>query len=195
MKTARLFALGLAVSAAFALPASAGADKKTDKATTKAKAAVYCPVMPKDEITDTSKATKVSHGGKDYYLCCAGCEGAWKKSPAKFARLSDLRADLRAVESKAAALKAEIAATEQGGAVTDAPRTEAVKTSVATDAVYCAIRGEPLASPAAAKGTALVNGKTYYFCCPGCEKKFNTDTARFSAEADQRAAARSASTK
>ena len=23
------------------------------------------------------------------------------------------------------------------------------------------------------------NGKTYYFCCPGCDKKFKADPAKF----------------
>ena len=33
--------------------------------------------------------------------------------------------------------------------------------------------------PAKAKGSSEYQGRTYYFCAPGCKKKFDAEPARF----------------
>ena len=33
--------------------------------------------------------------------------------------------------------------------------------------------------PAKAAGSSQYNGKTYYFCAPGCKKKFDADPAKY----------------
>jgi YHS domain-containing protein len=60
--------------------------------------------------------------------------------------------------------------------------------------VFCAVRGSAIPSAAKAAGKAAFNGKTYYFCCAGCEEAFTKEPARFAAEADKRGAAAAAAT-
>ncbi|RYG85683.1 MAG: YHS domain-containing protein [Alphaproteobacteria bacterium] len=65
------------------------------------------------------------------------------------------------------------------------------KTSVAASSeLHCAITDEGIASVKDAAGSEVYNGKTYYFCCPGCVTKFKADPAKYAVDADKRAAAR-----
>lgn len=68
---------------------SAAQTKKPTKAPTKIK----CAVMTKDEV-DIAKATKdkmyADYKGRRYYFCCAGCPGAFKANPAKYAKNESL---------------------------------------------------------------------------------------------------------
>ena len=56
--------------------------------------------------------------------------------------------------------------------------------------LHCAITGEDIESVAKAAGKSELNGKTYYFCCAGCIKKFDSDKAKYAKLADEAAAAR-----
>ena len=46
------------------------------------------------------------------------------------------------------------------------------------DKTKCPISGEEFVVDASSP-KAEHNGKTYYFCCPGCEKKFMADPAKY----------------
>ena len=46
------------------------------------------------------------------------------------------------------------------------------------DKTTCPVSGEEF-TVAATSPTATVEGKTYYFCCPGCDKKFVANPASF----------------
>jgi Cu+-exporting ATPase len=183
-----------AVCSAFGLfAASAAFAVGPDKTTTPVKPApAHCAVTD-EVITDPADALKTTYNGKTYLLCCAGCKPEFAKNPAKNAKVADLRGDIRAAETKLADLKAALADAQKQ----DAPKKAAAPApaeAVASTAVYCAITDETIASPAAAKGTASLNGKTYYFCCPGCKTKFDKDPAASAKAADERAAKRAVAT-
>lgn len=40
-------------------------------------------------------------------------------------------------------------------------------------ALVCPVSGNKIASPGAAAGHETYKGKTYYFCCPMCQPKFD----------------------
>lgn len=68
----------------------------------------------------------------------------------------------------------------QGAAVAAADPAPAAAQPVAaapTEAV-CPVSGEKVTPDVHTKST-VYNAKTYYFCCPGCEKKFNADPAKY----------------
>lgn len=46
------------------------------------------------------------------------------------------------------------------------------------DRSICPVSGEEFTITAASPKT-VVDGKTYYFCCPGCDKKFAANPAAF----------------
>ncbi len=48
------------------------------------------------------------------------------------------------------------------------------------DKTTCPISGEEFVVDASSPHTEY-NGKTYYFCCAGCKKKFESDPAKYSA--------------
>jgi|GEM_PF-1640800 Uncharacterized conserved protein len=187
MKSAALLAAGAAlVATLIATPAlrSAAADEKTAAAT----APVFC-VVQGDRISDPAKAAgKVVVNGKTYYLCCAGCKTRFDKADdagkAKFAKRTDLKTEKAVLEARLKVLTAELEALEGKPAAAAAP---AAKTA-ATAALSCAVTGEEIASVADAAGKTEFNGKTYYFCCPGCKTKFDSNKAKYAAEADKRAA-------
>ena len=81
-------------------------------------APVYCAVTD-EKIGDTKQAfaTKTV-AGKSYYLCCPGCAPAFDAAPAKYAKLSELRAERRTVQAKLAKINADIKKAEAatGGA-------------------------------------------------------------------------------
>ncbi len=171
-----------AASAAFAF----GPDKTVAPAAAKP-APAHCAITD-EVISDPAGSLKTTFNGKTYYFCCGGCPAEFAKNPAKNARVADLHDDIRAAEKKLADLKAALADAQKE----DAPKKSAVAApaAVASTAVYCAVTDEMFASPALAKATALYNGKTYYFCCPGCKTKFDKDPATVAKNADERAAKR-----
>lgn len=58
-------------------------------AQTKAPKELPCPVMPthKVKIAEATKTKMYSdYKGRRYFFCCAGCPGAFKATPAKYAK-------------------------------------------------------------------------------------------------------------
>ena len=180
MNASRSYSVLAALAAAFVLPSYAAPAKKAKAAA----GPVYCAVTG-EEIADAKQASATAtYNNKTYYLCCAGCEPAFKKEPAKFSKLSDLRGEIRTTEAKLKALKAEMARVEKADAsapATAAPAAQAV-------GLQCAVTGEAIASVDKAAGKAEHNNKTYYFCCGGCKAKFASDPAKFASAADARTA-------
>ncbi|HVK05653.1 MAG TPA: YHS domain-containing protein [Armatimonadaceae bacterium] len=157
----------------------------------KAAAPTFC-VVRGDKIADPAKAAgKAVVGGKTYYLCCAGCVAKFDKSDdaakTKFAKVTDLRTEKAVLQERLKAVDAELNALEGKKPAAAAPAAAAAATKTAASALQCAVTGEEIASVADATGGKTVhNGKTYYFCCPGCKTKFDGDKAKFAAEADKR---------
>ncbi len=49
-----------------------------------------CPVSgEKIEVSSGMKATTIEHNGKIYNLCCAMCEGDFKKDPEKYSKIAE----------------------------------------------------------------------------------------------------------
>ncbi|MBC8138451.1 MAG: YHS domain-containing protein [Fibrella sp.] len=55
---------------------------------------------------------------------------------------------------------------------------------VASTVAYCAVTGEKIGDPKNAAASKVVNGKTYYICCPGCTSKFDAAPAKYAKLAD-----------
>jgi YHS domain-containing protein len=178
------FILGIAAVAA-TLPLAVRAQDAP-----KPSAPVLCAVRG-DEIKDVAKAAgKFAVNDKTYYVCCPGCKTAFEKADdagkAKFAKLTDLRTEKVVLQRKLETLNKEIAGLEGKPAkITAAP--------AASGMVYCAVTDEEIGTPdKAAGGMSKFNGKTYYFCCPGCKTKFDATPTKFAGEADKKAAERAA---
>jgi P-type Cu+ transporter len=181
----RSLALGL-IAASALVPAALMAQE----APKKSEAPVLC-VVRGTEIADPTKAAgKFDVNGKTYYVCCGGCKAKFEKSGdadrAKMAKVTDLKAEKIVLQKRLDALDAELK-TLTGPA--EKPAATAAPAPAAK--VYCAVTDEEIGAPAdAAGGKSEFSGKTYYFCCPSCKKKFDGEPAKFAAEADKRAAAR-----
>jgi Cu+-exporting ATPase len=92
---------------------------------------------------------QAEYEGSKYYFCCTGCEAKFKADPEKYL-------------NKPVA-KSGMVMLGQVGIKLAAPKTE-------TDPV-CHMQVDP----AHAAGKYDYQGKTYYFCNPGCETKFKAD--------------------
>jgi P-type Cu+ transporter len=176
------------VSVAVFVPSITRADEPSKSSASAANAPVLCAVLGK-EIKDISKAhAKLTEGGKTYYVCCGGCEGKFKAEPAKFAKLTDLRTEKIVLQRKLDAVNAELATMEAGGEKKAQATPKPAAATTAAAALHCAITDEVIESAEKAGGKVEHAGKTYYFCCPGCVSKFNSDPAKYAKEADARTA-------
>lgn len=63
---------------------------------------------------------------------------------------------------------------------------QSAKSSAADAPVLCAVMGKEIKDVAKASGKATFEGKTYYFCCGGCDAKFKAEPAKFSKLTDLR---------
>jgi len=71
------------------------------------------------------------------------------------------------------------AATTAPGAAAPSADLKAPGEAKIGDKTKCPISGEEFVVTADSPH-ADHDGKTYYFCCPGCEKKFKSDPAKYS---------------
>jgi YHS domain-containing protein/thiol-disulfide isomerase/thioredoxin len=78
----------------------------------------------------------------------------------------------------AAPLKSKTAAAEH--AVGKAGTAAALAKQTAAQ---CPVTGEKIARITAATAKSTFQGKTYYFCCPGCKPKFDKDPAKYARSA------------
>lgn len=149
---------------ALSLTACGGAQKTPDAAGTAAAAQLpaeaTCPVTG-EKFKPTAETKTAVHNGKTYYFCCPGCEKRFAANPDKF-----VAAD--AAGEHAACDHAEPAAAG------DAPAAAA---DMPAEAI-CPVSGKTF-KPTAGTAKAEHDGKTYYFCCPGCEQKFKADPAKY----------------
>jgi YHS domain-containing protein len=124
-----------------------------------------------------AKAESVERNGKKVLFCCVDCK-------AKFEKLDDAAKD-KAVKKadllgrKFTALKTIETVEKELKALEGDKQTAAAPIAAPTGKLTCAITGEEIESAAKAAGKVDYNGKTYYFCCPGCIKKFNENPAKF----------------
>ena len=177
MKPSAIFCLlALTALCSVSTPTHAQAPAKKTVAT------VYCAVTD-ERIGDAKSAASLKTvNGKTYYLCCPGCAPKFDAAPAKYAKIADLRTEKRMIAARLAKIDAELKTTQA------APATLAPVAASAP--LHCAITDEAIASVKDAAGSQVYNGKTYYFCCPGCVTKFAANPAKYVADADKRAASR-----
>lgn len=103
-------------------------------------------------------------------LAVAGCGGAQKKDGCG-KDCSKGCADCSNPNAKAGA--------EAGSAVKIQTAAEAGLTP--PESAKCPVSGEEF-KPTAETKVATYDGKTFWFCCAGCEKKFAADPAKYSAK-------------
>lgn len=145
--------------------------------------------MRLEPLKDPAKAVKSTFAGKDVLLCCENCKAAFEKLDDAAKEKTVKKAGLT---SRKLGLKRQLEQVEKQLLELDG---KPANTTVAVPAapagkLYCAITGEDIESAEKAAGKATFNGKTYYFCCAGCVKKFDTDKAKYAALADEAAAKR-----
>ncbi len=145
--------------------------------------------MKLEALKKPAEAVKGEFAGKPVLFCCENCKAAFdklddagKEKAVKKAGLTGrkltLQKQLEAVEKELKGLDA-------------APAPDKVAEATATRKLFCAITGEEIESAEKAAGKSEFGGKSYYFCCANCAKKFDADKARFAKLADEAAAKRS----
>ena len=161
-------------------------------------------VMERDPVcgmqVDPAKARgKVEHNGKMYFFCCPGCAQKFQAAPEKY--LNSLPAPTSAAQ---AVPTTPFVIVASGSATTPSVRplltvlratAEAQSHTLSASDSSSAKPGSQggLASPiterdpvcgmqvdpAKARGKAEHAGKTYFFCCPGCARKFQADPEKY----------------
>ncbi len=176
-------------SASFSLVPAAYAQKPTVAPTkpapvaAKTKAApLFCVITGEDIASAKEAAGKAVYKGKTVYFCCPACIGRFNKATdaqkAAFVKANDLRVK-QAMAGKTAPAANEPMKHGEG----EMHHGGAAKTTAAKSEMTCPVTGEAIASIAeAAGGKSDYNGKTYYFCCPGCKTKFDADPAKYAAK-------------
>ncbi|MFC2157809.1 YHS domain-containing protein [Acidobacteriota bacterium] len=119
---------------------------------------VICPVM-KNEVKDISKAPRYEYKGKTYYFCCAGCVDKFKADPEKY--LASEEGELHEHGEHAENTEHQAHGEETNGKNT-----------------ICPVMGNPIKDYEKAPKVEY-NGKTYYFCCAGCDAKFKEDPEKY----------------
>ncbi len=138
--------------------------KSTD-ATRGSGSAAIDPVCGMTVNPATAKASH-EHEGRTYYFCCAGCQGKFAADPAKYLS-PDWKPQGMGHGGHAAPMT-----LHRPGAQPPAPGAQ--RPAPAIDPV-CGMTVDP----AKAKASFEHEGRTYYFCCAGCQGKFAADPAKY----------------
>ncbi|NII09101.1 heavy metal translocating P-type ATPase [Oleiagrimonas sp. C23AA] len=117
---------------------------------------------------------RADHDGRTYYFCCDGCKQAFLAHPeAVLAKAADR-------DAEAASCCGGASSRHEGGCCGGAGKEEA-SAETATDP-NCGMQ----VAIAGAKHTAEYEGRTYYFCNPGCKQTFQDDPKAILAKARHR---------
>ena len=109
-------------------------------------------------VDPAKAAATVDHNGRTYYFCCKGCAAKFSADPDGV-----LRAGPKGMPKKEPLVR--LGAQPQKGTASPA----AVKDPVCGMDVV----------PATAAGSAVHDGRTFYFCSDQCRRKFEADPARY----------------
>ena len=145
-------------------------------------------------------ASSIDYAGVRYGTCCAGCDGPFKKDPAKalkspalkgktagvslFDPVTGLRLDAKAARggsSDFGGVRYLFASAENKKAFDAEPKKYG--TSPAKEALFCPVMKHEVASYAASGGYVDHEGVRYYVCCGGCMDGLKADPAKFVANA------------
>jgi Cu+-exporting ATPase len=101
--------------------------------------------------------------GKNYYFCCTGCETKFKADPEKYLK-----------KRGASPIAGQMGAGSSGSSMVMRGSIGTAKQKSAVDPV-CGMTVDP----EHAAGKHEFQGKTYYFCNPGCDANFKADPERY----------------
>ena len=149
----------LCLSSTFVLAADAEKDKKKEAPKPINK---ICPV----EGGEVDSKVTLDHKGKLIGFCCAGCDGEFKKDPAKYMAIVDK--ELKATEAK------EKEAKDKDKKKGDEKKEVKLNTK-------CPVTDDE-ADP---KLTTEYKGRTIAFCCEGCVDDFKKDPKKFVAKLEK----------
>ncbi|WP_309711610.1 YHS domain-containing protein [Armatimonas sp.] len=130
--------------------------------------------MKGEALKTPAKAESVEFNGKKVLFCCANCKAAFEKLDDAAKTKTVTKAGL--ISQKLTALKTIERVEKQ---LKELDGVKEVVTTAPAGKVNCAVTGEEIESVAKAAGKVEYKGKTYYFCCPGCIKKFNETPDKF----------------
>ena len=119
------------------------------------------PVCGMNVDPEKAKA-KVEHGGKIYYFCSAGCARRFEQAPGQFPSVAVPGAASHGIQIAAAAKPAMASLP----ILASAPRMKDPVCGMAVE-------------PQKAAGKVEHAGKTYYFCSPRCQERFEKEPERF----------------
>jgi YHS domain-containing protein len=143
--------------------------------------------MKLEALKKPADAVKGEFAGKPVLFCCENCKAAFEKlddaGKEKAVKKAGLTGRKLTLQKQLDAVEKELKELEP------APADKVVET-VSSSKLYCAITGEDIESAEKAAGKSEFGGKTYYFCCGGCVKKFDSDKAKYAKLADEAAAKR-----
>ena len=181
----------VAISAFVLCSACSGAQTSTTKAAGPAAQTLpksaQCPVAKKI-FKPTEKTDSSVHNGKTYYFCCPGCTKKFKADPAKYAQAPSAK-PAAAAATKSQGCSGDCSKGKGCASCANpnaaASKSNGVKMMTAADLgdrmlakTKCTVTGGDL-EPTATTKVATYQGKTYYFCCPGCARKFATNPSKF----------------
>jgi YHS domain-containing protein len=180
-----IFVLLLAVALTFAVT-----EKSKDET-------VKCPVSGK-EFKKSEAKSSTEYNGKTYYFCCDGCKSAFLKDPEKYAKKMEHAEHAHAHEGMVVDpvcnmefKKEKAKATYEYNGKTyyfcnvnckdKFVKNPGKYVSADDKVVTCPVSGESFKKSEMTESTEY-NGKTYYFCCPGCKAKFEKDPEKYTKE-------------
>lgn len=154
-----------------------------------------CPIMG-SPVNEKSAAVELN--GARYAFCCGGCDGAFKKDPAKAVNATAEKGKIAGIFLFDPVSKSRLTedlhgssdykgiryqfSSEDNKKAFDADPTKFVL-KVEKEALYCPVGEEKVEAYSAASGYADFEGVRYYFCCGGCDGKFAADPAKYAKNA------------
>jgi multidrug efflux pump subunit AcrA (membrane-fusion protein) len=150
----------------------AALDKLDDTDLALAQAQATCPVREGERLGSMGVPVKMVLNGQPVFLCCSGCEGKAKASPATMVKkVEDLRNKTGNVGKPvhAANLKSEIEA--------DLAKLPAADLILARAQKWCPSSGELLGSMGVPK-KHVIDGQPVFVCCSSCDKRVLADPAK-----------------
>lgn len=119
-----------------------------------------CPVSG-HEFVVTADSPHAEHNGHTYYFCCPGCVERFAQDPEQF-----LAPGVHAAQAQPNVHPSHEAGTVEPGA------------AVVGDQTTCPVSGETF-TVTETSPQVQSNGRTYYFCCPGCDSRFQENPESF----------------
>jgi Cu+-exporting ATPase len=164
---------------------------------------VICPVTG-EEFEKTETTTSFEYKGETYYFCCPGCKEKFVKNPEKYINKEGEEVHQHSEEGthgehqengKAIDPVCGMEVEKEGAKHTYEYKGKTYYFCMAgckdkfaenpeeylkdaDEQVTCPVSGETIAK-SDAFASMEYKGKTYYFCCAGCQDKFKADPAKY----------------